>query len=127
MAERRALVTGAGGFIGSHLVERLVREGWQVRALLRYGSRADIGNLGDVPAGVLKDVERVHLDVEDPGAVLSAVRGCSTVFHLAALIGIPYSYVAPQQYVATNVVGTLNVLEAARACGQTKVVCVSTS
>jgi UDP-glucose 4-epimerase len=127
MAEGRALVTGAGGFIGSHLVERLVHEGWQVRALLRYGSRADIGNLRDVPGEVLKDVERVHLDVEDPGAVLTAVRGCSTVFHLAALIGIPYSYVAPQQYVATNVVGTLNVLEAARACPGTKVVCVSTS
>ena len=127
MGKGRALVTGAGGFIGSHLVERLVREGWDVRALLRYGSRADIGNLREVPPDVLKDVERVHLDVEDPGAVLTAVRGCSTVFHLAALIGIPYSYVAPQQYVATNVVGTLNVLEAARACAQTKVVCVSTS
>jgi UDP-glucose 4-epimerase len=127
MAEGRALVTGAGGFIGSHLVERLVRDGWQVRALLRYGSRADIGNLRDVPAEVLAEVERVHLDVEDPGAVLGAVRGCTTVFHLAALIGIPYSYAAPQQYVATNVVGTLNVLEAARASAGTKVVCVSTS
>lgn len=127
MAKGRALVTGAGGFIGSHLVERLVRDGWQVRALLRYGSRADIGNLADVPGDVLKDVERVHLDVEDPGAVLTAVRGCSHVFHLAALIGIPYSYVAPQQYVATNVMGTLNVLEAARTSEGPKVVCVSTS
>ena len=127
MAKGRALVTGAGGFIGSHLVERLVREGWQVRALLRYGSRADIGNLRDVSSDVLHDVERVHLDVQDPGAVLASVRGCSTVFHLAALIGIPYSYLAPQQYVATHVVGTLNVLEAARASEGTKVVCVSTS
>jgi len=127
MPEGRALVTGAGGFIGSHLVERLVRDGYQVRALLRYTSRRARGDLDHLPPDVMESVECVHGNIEDPMATAAAVRGCSTVLHLAALIGIPYSYAAPQQYVATNVVGTLNLLEAARAEGVGRVVCVSTS
>lgn len=126
-ARGRALVTGAGGFIGSHLAEHLVRRGYAVRALVRYTSRADLGNLVHLPADVRREIELVHGNVEDPVLTASAGRECATIFHLAALIGIPYSYAAPQQYVATNVVGTLNVLEAARAGGTARVVCVSTS
>src|SRR6185503_12257979 len=125
-AKGRALVTGAGGFIGSHLVEHLVREGWDVRALLRYTSRGSLGDLALAPADVRRAVEIVSGNVEDPSGIRPAVAGCRTVFHLAALIGIPYSYTAPEQYVATNVVGTLNVLEAART-GVDRVIVVSTS
>jgi len=122
----RALVTGAGGFIGSHLVERLVRDGWEVRALVRYTSRAGLGDLDHLTTDVRSAIEIVHGNVEDPGAMRTVVAGCRTVFHLAALIGIPYSYTAPEQYVATNVLGTLNVLEASRT-GVDRVVSVSTS
>jgi UDP-glucose 4-epimerase len=113
----RVLVTGAGGFIGSHLVEMLVREGASVRAFVHYNARGDWGNLEHVAADALAEVEVVSGDITDPFGVARAAAGRDTVFHLAALIGIPYSYVAPQSYVATNVSGTLNVLEAVRASG----------
>jgi NAD dependent epimerase/dehydratase len=125
--DKRALVTGAGGFIGSHLVELLVERGASVRAFVHYNSRSDWANLEQLPADVLDQVEVVSGDVADPFGVRRAVEGCDTVFHLAALIGIPYSYVAPQTYVTTNVVGTLNVLEAVRACEGTRMVHTSTS
>lgn len=124
---RTVLVTGAGGFIGSHLVEGLVAQGARVRATIRYNGRSDWGNLEQLAPDVLAEVEVVPSDVTDPFAVRRLVEGCGTVFHLAALIGIPYSYVAPQSYVQTNVVGTLNVLEAARAEGTERVVHTSTS
>jgi UDP-glucose 4-epimerase len=127
VSKGRALVTGAGGFIGSHLVERLVQDGYEVRALLRYTSGAARGNLVHARPDVVAAVEVVLGNVEDAAATAAAVRGCAAVFHLAALVGIPYSYAAPQQYVATNVVGTLNVLDAARAHGVGRTVCVSTS
>ncbi len=122
--QQRVLVTGAGGFIGSHLVELLAAEGAHVRAFVHYNSRGDTGHLEgrDLPG-----VEIVSGEIQDPFSVRAAVEGCSTVFHLAALIGIPYSYVAPQSYVATNVTGTLNVLEAARSLGVERVVHTSTS
>lgn len=123
----RALVTGAGGFIGSHLAERLVRDGYAVRALLRYSSRGDPGNLAHAGADVRGEIETVYGNVEDPSLTRAAVRDCQIVLHLAALVGIPYSYTAPEQYVATNVTGTLNILEAARAASVRRVVCVSTS
>lgn len=126
LAGRKALVTGAGGFIGSHLVEALVREGATVRALVHYNARNDWGNLELVPAEVLAEVDVVLGEIQDPFGVARAVAGCDLVFHLAALIGIPYSYVAPQSYVSTNVTGTLNVLEAVRATGG-RVVHTSTS
>jgi len=124
---QRVLVTGAGGFIGSHLVERVLASGTAVRALLRYTAERSLGNLRHLDPGALKGVETVWGNLEDPYAVARAVRGCDAVLHLGALVGIPYSYDAPQQYVMTNVLGTLNVLEACRAGGVERLVCVSSS
>lgn len=122
--DRRVLVTGGCGFIGSHLVEALLREGAQVSVLGKYNSRSDFGFLQGVDHPGLT----VRLgDVADPWFVQSMARGVDTVFHLAALIGIPYSYAAPSQYVETNVSGTLAVLEAARREGVRRVVHTSTS
>lgn len=127
LSQINILVTGAGGFIGSHLVERLVEEGAKVRALVHYNARNHWGNLEWLPAEVLAKVEIMAGDVTDPFSMERAVEGCETVFHLAALIAIPYSYAAPQSYVATNVLGTLNVLEACRKHRVKKVVHTSTS
>lgn len=125
--DRRVLVTGAGGFIGSHLVSELVARGAKVRAFLHYNSRNEIGNLRFLSEQQLARVEPIMGNVEDADSVSQAVRGCECVFHLAALIGIPYSYVAPRSYVATNVTGTLNVLEAVRRHGVPRLVHTSTS
>lgn len=124
---RTALVTGAGGFIGSHLVEELVAQGADVRALVRYNSRNDPGMLADLEPEVLRAVEVVTADVTDPHQMLDLVRGADCVFHLAALIGIPYSYRAAHSYVAVNVTGTLNLLEAARRAEVARFVQVSSS
>ena len=110
----RVLVTGAAGFIGSHLVERLVREGYAVRAFVHYNSLSSWGNLEKLPRDVMAPVEVISGDLADSFMVDQAVAGCAMVFHLGALIGIPYSYTAPAAYVATNVSGTLNVLQACR-------------
>lgn len=124
---RRVVVTGAAGFIGSHLVEALVGAGAQVTALVHYNARSDYGHLRLLDPRVLGQVEVVSGDVRDPFLVGAIVRGKSVVFHLAALIGIPYSYVAPQSYVDTNVVGTLNVLQACVAEKVERLVHTSTS
>jgi NAD dependent epimerase/dehydratase len=124
---KQVLVTGADGFIGSHLVERLVTEGARVRAFCLYNSQGSWGWLDGVSPEVRREIE-VHLgDIRDARMVQDAVRGCEVVFHLAALIAIPYSYVAPQSVVETNVLGTLNVLEAARAHSIARLVHTSTS
>lgn len=121
------LVTGAGGFIGSHLVERLVDEGAQVRAFCHYNARGSLGWLDTVPQHT-RDALDVRLgDVRDAAFVRSAVADVEVVFHLAALIAIPYSYLAPESFVQTNVQGTLNVLEAARGHGVRRLVHTSTS
>ncbi len=122
---RKALVTGAGGFIGSHLVERLVELGANVRALVRYTSTGHAGWLDSSP--VRSDVDVVLGDIRDFDSVQGAMRDRDTVFHLAALIGIPYSYRAAQSYVRTNIEGTLNVLQASRDLATERVVCTSTS
>jgi len=120
-------VTGAGGFIASHLVETLVREGARVRAFVRYNSRGDPGLLTLLDPDVKAKVEIVAGDLRDPDAVQAAVQGCNTVVHLGALSAIPYSYLHPVEVVETNVMGTLNVLLAARAHGVTRLVHTSTS
>lgn len=124
---RRVLVTGAGGFIGSHLVERLVGLGAAVTALIRYNSRNDWGLLEDLPTAVRGALRVVSGDIRDPHAMRSVVQGQEFVFHLAALIGIPYSYEAPDGVVATNVVGTQNLLEGARREGVARFIHTSTS
>ncbi len=124
---KRVLVTGAGGFIGSHLVELLCKSGAKVRAFVHYNSRSDIGNLRFLPRKAFNLVEVLFGDVRDNGSVDQAVSGCECVFHLAALIGIPYSYLAPRSYVDTNVGGTLNVLEAVRRHRIPRMVHTSTS
>jgi NAD dependent epimerase/dehydratase len=124
---KTVLVTGAGGFIGSHLVEGLLREGHRVRAFVRYASHGKAGWLEEMPAKLRDRYEPFFGDITDARAVREAARGCSRIYHLAALIGIPYSYVAPASYVAVNVNGTLNVLEAARDEGTERVIVTSTS
>jgi dTDP-glucose 4,6-dehydratase len=124
---RPVLVTGAGGFIGSTLVEQLVRAGARVRAFVRYTSRGDIGRLDDLPADLLEQVEVYAGDLANPEAVQNAVAGCDAVLHLGALIPIPYSYRHPREYISANVEGTINVLEAARRTGVSRVVQVSSS
>lgn len=127
LSNQTVLVTGAGGFIGSHLVEALLAKGCRVRALVKYNSRNDWGNLEQLPPELQAQLEIISGDITDPFLVREAVKGCAAVFHLAALIGIPYSYVAPQHYVNVNVQGTLNVLEACRSEGVQKLVHTSTS
>lgn len=124
---KKVLVTGAGGFIASHLVERLVSEGARVRAFVRYNSRNDVGMLGLVAPTIFSQLEIVRGDLRDVEAVRGAVCGVDTIFHLGVLIAIPYSYVHPREVVETNVMGTLNVLMAARYFGVRRVVHTSTS
>jgi dTDP-glucose 4,6-dehydratase len=113
----RVLVTGAGGFIGSHLVEALVRDGHDVRALVRYNGRDDRGHLDRLDPDVRSSLEVVRGDLKDPEAVRRAVQGRARVFHLGALIAIPYSYENPLDVVQTNMLGTAHVLDACRSSG----------
>src|SRR5215470_2189018 len=120
-------VTGADGFIGSHLVQRLVEGGQRVRALCLYNSFGTYGWLDSLPADVMAEVEVVLGDVRDAGCVTPLVADVAAVYHLAALIAIPYSYSAPRSYVETNAIGTLNVLDAVRLHGTPRMVHTSTS
>lgn len=124
---KKVLVTGAGGFIGSHLTEMLVREGAEVRAFVRYNSRGTFGWLDDVGADVRKSIEIVQGDIRDLDRVTGVVAGRTHVFHLAAMIAIPYSYVSMGEVVAVNVNGTLNMLTACRMHGVEKMLHTSTS
>jgi dTDP-glucose 4,6-dehydratase len=123
----RVLVTGAGGFIGSTLTEELLRLGADVRAFVRYNSRGDIGLLSTVDPALAGSMEIVAGDLRDPAAVAAAMQDVAVVFHLGALIAIPYSYVHPREVIETNVLGTVNVLEAARITKPVRVVHTSTS
>ncbi len=125
--DRRVLVTGAGGFIGSHLVERLVQEGARVRAFVRYNSRGDPGLLRLLSAEVLAGVELVAGELRDPQAIRGAVKDCEVAFHLGAIISIPYSYRHPVEVAETNFIGTLNVLMACRDLGTRRMVHASSS
>src|SRR5205085_9741359 len=124
---KKVLVTGADGFIGSHLAERLVREGAQVRAFCLYNSQGSLGWLDRAPEDVRAALDPRLGDIRDAGFVAAACNNVEIVFHLAALIAIPYSYQAPESFVDTNVRGTLNVLEATRKCGVARLIQTSTS
>lgn len=125
--EKKVLVTGADGFIGSHLAELLVEKGYEVRAFAFYNSFNTWGWLDTLPASIMDHVEVFTGDIRDPNGVREAMRGCTAVFHLAALIAIPFSYHSPDSYVDTNIKGTLNVLQAARDLGTERVLITSTS
>ena len=123
----QSLITGATGFIGSHLTELLLSKGLRVRAFVHYNSQNSWGWLDTLPKGVMDNVEIFAGDIRDPNGVREAMKGCDAVFHLAALIAIPFSYHSPDTYVDTNIKGTLNVLQAARDLGTRRVFVTSTS
>lgn len=124
---KKVLLTGACGFIGSHLAERLLDEGCSLRAFVYYNSFGSYGWLEDLPEGRLKEIDIFTGDIRDPNGVRTAMKGVDAVFHLAALIGIPYSYHSPDSYVDTNIKGTLNILQAARDLAVERVLVTSTS
>src|SRR3990167_5056104 len=124
---KKVLVTGADGFIGSHLVELLVQHGCQVRAFVCYNSFGSWGLLDHLPLHIRDSIEIFLGDIRDPYGVKVATKNCEVIFHLAALIGIPYSYHSPDTYVDTNIKGTLNVVQAARDLGVERVIQTSTS
>lgn len=124
---KKVLVTGADGFIGSHLTEQLIRCGYDVRAFVCYNSFNSWGWLDHSPSEIRKDLDVFAGDIRDPHGVRTAMQGCDLVLHLAALIAIPYSYHSPDTYVDTNIKGTLNIVQAARDLGVEKVVHTSTS
>lgn len=126
MLERK-LITGADGFIGSHLTEELVKSGYRVKAFTYYNSFNSWGWLDTLPSDIMDNVEVFCSDIRDPNGVREAMKGCDAVFHLAALIAIPFSYHSPDTYVDTNIKGTLNVLQAARELGTERVLVTSTS
>jgi len=124
---KKVLVTGADGFIGSHLTELLVEKGYQVKAFTYYNSFNTWGWLDALPADKMKEIEVFSGDIRDPNGVREAMKGVNGVFHLAALIAIPFSYHSPDSYVDTNIKGTLNVLQAARDLGTERIMVTSTS
>lgn len=127
LKEKKILVTGADGFIGSHLTEELIRQGNDVRAFVYYNSFNSWGWLDHAAVEIKKEIDVFAGDIRDPNGVKQAMRDCDVVLHLAALIAIPYSYHSPDTYVDTNIKGTLNVLQAARELDVKKVVHTSTS
>ena len=127
LINKKILVTGADGFIGSHLVETLVDKGYDVKAFVYYNSFNSWGWLDAFPKEKLEKIEIFTGDIRDPNGVRTAIKGCDVVFHLAALIAIPYSYHSPDSYVDTNIKGTLNVLQACRDLGVEKLLVTSTS
>jgi dTDP-glucose 4,6-dehydratase len=127
LTKQKILVTGADGFIGSHLTEELVRAGYDVRSFVFYNSFNSWGWLDHSPPEIRDQLDVFAGDIRDPYGVRESMRGCDVVFHLAALIAIPYSYHSPDTYVDTNMKGTLNVLQAARELGVSRVLHTSTS
>lgn len=127
IAMKKILITGADGFIGSHLTEELVRQGHSVKAFVYYNSFNSWGWLDTFPKEIMTSVEVFTGDIRDPNGVREAVKNVDEIFHLAALIAIPFSYHSPDTYVDTNIKGTLNVLQAARELGTSRVLVTSTS
>lgn len=124
---KKILVTGADGFIGSHLTEELVNNGYEVKAFVYYNSFNTWGWLDTLPSSIMEKIEVFQGDIRDPHGVKEAMKGCDAVFHLAALIAIPFSYHSPDAYVDTNIKGTLNILQAARELKIERVLVTSTS
>lgn len=124
---KKVLVTGADGFIGSHLCEHLVAQGYSVKAFVFYNSFNSWGWLDTLRPDVLSQIEIFQGDIRDPNGVRNAIKGCDAVLHLAALIAIPFSYHSPDSYIDTNIKGTLNILQAARDCNLEKIIHTSTS
>lgn len=124
---KKILVTGSDGFIGSHLTEELVKQGYEVKAFVYYNSFNTWGWLDTLPKEIMEHIEIFQGDIRDPHGVKEAMKGCEAVFHLAALIAIPFSYHSPDTYVDTNIKGTLNVLQAARELETGRVLITSTS
>jgi NAD dependent epimerase/dehydratase len=127
MRNKKILITGADGFIGSHLVEHLINEGAHVRAFVYYNSFNSWGWLDTLPKSQLEKIEVFTGDIRDPNGVRTAMKDCEIVFHLAALIAIPFSYHSPDSYIDTNVKGTLNIVQAAKDLGVERVLVTSTS
>ncbi|MFH2070262.1 MAG: SDR family NAD(P)-dependent oxidoreductase [Elusimicrobiota bacterium] len=127
LKKSRTLVTGAGGFIGSHLVEELIKKSTKVKALVRYNSRNDWGMIEELPEEIKSNIEVVTGDIRDPHFCLKITKDTDIIFHLAAVISIPFSYTAPSHYAETNIIGTLNILEAALKNNLQKVIHTSTS
>lgn len=127
LKNKKIVVTGADGFIGSHLVETLVRQGCNTRAFVQYNSFNSFGWLDHSTKEIIKNTEVYSGDIRDLDSVSKGLSGCDVVFHLAALVAIPYSYTAIRSYVETNVIGTLNVMSAATSSGMERIVCTSTS
>jgi NAD dependent epimerase/dehydratase len=127
MKDKKILVTGAGGFIGSHLVEMLLKDNNEVRAFVHYNSFSSWGWIDSLSNEIKDHLDVFAGDIRDPHGVKEAVKGSDVVFHLAALIGIPFSYHSPDSYIDTNVKGTLNVLQACRDCSTDRVIVTSTS
>lgn len=125
--KKKILVTGADGFIGSHLTEALLARGYDVRAFVCYNAFNSWGWLDTLPTEKMREIDIFAGDIRDPNGVMNAMEGCDVVFHLAALIAIPFSYHSPDSYVDTNIKGTLNVLQAARRLSTEKIVVTSTS
>lgn len=124
---KKVLVTGADGFIGSHLTEELVKQGYNVKAFVYYNSFNSWGWIDTLPKDIKNKIEVFAGDVRDPNGVREAMKDCDTVFHLAALIGIPFSYHSPDSYVDTNIKGTLNILQAAKLLNTKRILVTSTS
>jgi len=124
---QKVLITGADGFIGSHLTEILVEAGYDVKAFVFYNSFNNWGWLDTIPKETLEKIEIFSGDIRDPNGVRQAIKGIDVVYHLAALIAIPFSYHSPDSYVDTNIKGTLNVLQACRDFGTERVLVTSTS
>ncbi len=124
---KKILVTGSDGFIGSHLTEELVKQGFEVKAFVYYNSFNTWGWLDTLASDVMKHVEVFTGDIRDPHGIKEAMKGCDAVFHLAALIAIPFSYHSPDAYVDTNIKGTLNILQAARELETERILVTSTS
>jgi len=127
LVDKKVLVTGASGFIGSHLTEELAKMGCRVRAFIKYKSSGDLGNLEELSPGLLEKIEIIRGDLKNPDSVKRAVKNIDVVFHLGALISIPYSYVDPREFVETNVTGTLNILKACQEENVKKIIITSTS